>query len=378
MRIGFDAKRAFSNHTGLGNYSRFVIEALCENRSLWGSLDYLFYTTKVPKPQDLVWLNKFSQNYAIRTPPLGEAIGALWRSWLINNDLKKDNVDIFHGLSNEIPFGIRKSGIKSVVTVHDLIFLRYPELYPTIDRFFYQQKFRYACENADAVVAVSQQTKDDIIEFYKIPAERIRVIYQDCQSIFYQEPPLSIEQQTIMDISVKLKYSLSQPYIICVSSFSERKNQKRLVEAFLRLGLKDYTLVLVGKKSKYAEEIAQNYSKNIKILYGVSSADLPALYRGSSLSVYPSFFEGFGIPIIEALHSGVPVVAATGSCLEEAGGEGALYANPLEINDLANKIQQVLSNDLLRNNLILKGKEHIKQFSAPRISDQLIKLYQEL
>jgi glycosyltransferase involved in cell wall biosynthesis len=365
MRIGFDAKRAFNNHTGLGNYSRFVIEAL--SRTQWGSLESLLYT---PKVKNLAWLNSFDHNFVIKTPSV--KVGGLWRSWLINNDLKKDNVDIFHGLSNEIPFRINKSGVKSVVTIHDLIFMRYSELYPAVDRFFYQQKFRYACENADAVVAVSQQTKDDIIEFYKIPAERIRVIYQDCQSSFHQK----VDNQSIL--TIKSKYSLNKPYIICVSSFSERKNQKRLVEAFQQLGLKDYELVLVGGKSKYADEITQNFPKNTKILYGVPSADLPALYQGASLCVYPSFFEGFGIPIIEALHSGIPVVAATGSCLEEAGGEGALYANPLDVNDLADKVRQVLTNDSLRNDLILRGKEHVKQFSVENIAGQLIKLYQEL
>lgn len=362
MRIGFDAKRAFNNHTGLGNYGRFVIEALLKYAP---QNEYLAYTPKPPKT-DSIGLQLAPK---LPTTLLG---GGIWRSWLIHNNLQQDNVDIYHGLSNEIPFGIKKSGVKSIVTIHDLIFLRYPELYPFIDRVIYDKKFRYACENADAIVAVSQQTKDDIMEFYKIPAERIKVIYQDCQSIFHQKT----DNQLIEGL--KKKYSLNKPYILCVSSFSERKNQKRLVKAFQQLGLKDYELVLVGGKSKYAEEIEQNLPQNVKLLYGVPSSDLPALYQGAEMSVYPSFFEGFGIPIVESLHSGVPVVAATGSCLEEAGGDGALYANPLDINDLANKIQQVLTSKTLRNDLILKGKEHIKQFSAERIAGQLVELYRDL
>lgn len=363
MRIGFDAKRAFNNYTGLGNYSRFIIESLLKYAP---QHEYLAYTPKPPRDN-----NGLKLSPKLPTTLVG---GGLWRSWLINNDLKKDNVDIFHGLSNEIPFGIKKSGVKSVVTIHDLIFLRYPELYPFIDRFIYNKKFQYACEKADAIVAVSQQTKDDIMEFYKIPSERIRVIYQDCQEIFHRKTPPNPSQQG----GLLKKYSLNKPYILCVSSFSERKNQKRLIEAFQQLGLKDYELILVGGKSKYSQQILESTLSGVRGLFNVPSSDLPTLYQGAELFVYPSFFEGFGIPIVEALHSGVPVVAASGSCLEEAGGDGALYANPLDVNDLADKIKQVLTNSALRNDLILKGKEHIKQFSGERIGGQLIELYKEL
>ncbi len=378
MRIGFDAKRAFNNHTGLGNYSRFIIESLLEYAP---EHEYLAYSTKKNVSTTDLFGGKDINNLELRTPNSELRIqNSIWRSWLIVNDLKQDNVDIYHGLSNEIPFGIRKSGVKSVVTIHDLIFLRYPELYPFIDRFIYNKKFRYACENADAIVAVSQQTKDDIMEFYKIPSERIRVIYQDCHEIFHPSATLRIREEILK------KYSLNKPYILCVSSFSERKNQKRLIEAFQQLGLKDYELILVGGKSKYSDQLF-NISPlgrfdasigGVRGLFNVPSTDLPSLYQGAALFVYPSFFEGFGIPIVEALHSGVPLVAATGSCLEEAGGDGALYANPLDINDLADKMRQVLTNQTLRNDLILKGKEHVKQFSGERIAGQLVELYREL
>ena len=267
-------------------------------------------------------------------------------------------------------------GIKTVVTIHDLIFERYPKLYPFFDRIIYKIKFRKACKNADAVVAVSEQTKRDIIDFYGINPENIHVIYQDCDVAFQEK--LKTEQIE----NVKEKYQIKKKYILSVGTIIERKNQASLVAAFHKLDLSNYELILVGGHSKYQDQIEkyikENSIQNVKILNKVPFQDLPAIYQGSELFVYPSFFEGFGIPIVEALHSGVPVVAATGSCLEEAGGGGALYANPLDISDLADKILQVLVNKELKKQLVEAGQKHVQQFSAERVSNLLNVLYKKI
>ncbi|MBA4850417.1 glycosyltransferase family 1 protein [Emticicia sp. BO119] len=375
MRIGFDAKRAFNNYTGLGNYSRFIIEALLEYSP---EHQYFAYTPKIKGN----WHNSladFPSELHVQLPrAYAQLPAALWRSWFIAKDLQQDKIHIFHGLSNEIPYGLKKTGVKSVVSIHDLIFLRYPEQYPVIDRFVYQRKFRYACENADAIVAVSEQTKRDIIDFYQIPSERIEVIYQGCQPTFCQR----IADKTIIN-QVLQKYGLKKSYILCVASFTERKNQLRLIKAFQQLPAKEHDLVLVGGKSEYLSKLKQyvhqsHMQERVHFVTGVPAGDLPALYQGCSLFVYPSLFEGFGIPIIEALHSGVPVVAATGSCLEEAGGAGALYANPLDVNDIAEKMHHVLTSEVLQNRLINKGTEHVKKFAAKPIAEKLVKLYTDL
>ena len=360
MKIGFDAKRAFHNNTGLGNYSRFVIDGLLK---YFPQNEYFAYSPK-------------SSNRKVGIKSITPKNKFLWRSWLVKNDLQRDGIQIYHGLSNELPFGKMPSGIKTVVTIHDLIFERYPKLYPFFDRIIYKIKFRKACQKADAIVAVSEQTKRDIIDFYGINPEKIHVIYQD-SSVAFQEK-WSAEQLE----NVKLKYEIKHKYILSVGTIIERKNQLTLVKAFHKLDLSNYELILVGGKSAYQNQIEsyiqEHDLRNVKILNQVPFQDLPAIYQGSELFVYPSFFEGFGIPIVEALHSGIPVVAASGSCLEEAGGEGALYANPLDINDLSNKILQILSNKDLCKQLIEAGQKHIKQFSAERVAGQVNELYQKL
>jgi glycosyltransferase involved in cell wall biosynthesis len=369
MKIGFDAKRAFHNNTGLGNYSRFVIEALLK---YFPENEYFAYSPKPPNPQrGSLFGNKLLE---IKTPLLG--VGGLWRSLFIKNDLQRDNIQIYHGLSNELPFGKMPSRIKTVVTIHDLIFERYPRLYPFFDTIIYKIKFRKACKNADVIVAVSEQTKRDIVEFYGTNPDKIKVIYQDCDEAFQ----VKLNAETIKDVTAK--YDIKKKYILSVGSIIERKNQGNLVAAFHKLNLSNYQLILVGGGSKYQDQIEkyirENNVQNIKILNKVPFQDLPALYQGASLFVYPSFFEGFGIPIVEALHSGVPVVAATGSCLEEAGGAGALYADPANIDDLVDKMMSVLVNKDLQKQLVEAGQKHIKRFSAERVAGQLNTLYQSV
>jgi glycosyltransferase involved in cell wall biosynthesis len=362
MKIGFDAKRAFHNNTGLGNYSRFAIEALLK---YFPKNEYFAYSPKLG-----------IRNWGLGIRLVMPKNRIFWRSLFIKNDLQRDSIQIYHGLSNELPFGKMPSGIKTVVTIHDLIFERYPKLYPFFDRIIYKIKFRKACQNANAIVAVSEQTKRDIIDFYGINPEKIQVIYQDCDAAFQEK------QSSEQIENVKAKYQIKKKYILSVGTIIERKNQASLVAAFHKLSLSNYELILVGGHSKYQDDIEkyikENNVKNVKILNKVPFQDLPAIYQGSELFVYPSFFEGFGIPVVEALHSGVPVVAATGSCLEEAGGEGALYANPLDMNDLADKILQILVNKDLREQLIEAGEKHVKQFSAERVAKKLEDLYESI
>ena len=373
MKIGFDAKRAFHNRTGLGNYARFVLNALAQHAP---TERLCLYTPSIGT--QLSNGGTPLLDFA-RLPPtvFQQKLHPIWRSFWVVDQLKKDQIEVFHGLSNELPVGLQQNGIKSVVTIHDLIFERYPQLFPAIDRFFYRQKFKAACSQADIVVAVSQQTKRDIVAYYGIAPSRIEVVYQDCDDIFKQR----LSENEL--VAVKQKYALTDPYILSVGSIETRKNQLQLVRAFRAANLPNAQLVLVGRATNYQTQIEKyieehKLGQRVRILNGVTFADLPALYQAAKLAAYVSIFEGFGIPVVEALHSGVPVLAATGSCLEESGGGGGLYVDPFSEADMAQKLQNLWSDAALRQQLVADGQRHVAQFSAPLVAAQLVKLYHSL
>ena len=173
MNIGFEAKRAYSNGTGLGHYSRTLISSLAQYHA---EHRYFLFA---PKTTDLFNATAFN-NIETVTPQWFPAklFPSIWRSNWVTRDLKKQKIDLYHGLSHEIPIGIHKTGIHSVVTMHDLIFERYPKQYNPIDVQIYRKKFQYACTHADRVIAISKQTKDDLIELYKVPESKIDICYQ--------------------------------------------------------------------------------------------------------------------------------------------------------------------------------------------------------
>ncbi len=374
MKIAFDAKRITHNATGLGNYGRFVVNSL---NKFHPENNYNLYS---PKPGNAACRSQINSpgNLKFMYPSgnIYSSFPLLWRSYYLTQRLLRDKVDLFHGLSNELPICIEKSGIPSVVTIHDLIFNRHPEYYKFLDRKIYNFKFKRACLHANRIIAVSETTKKEIIAAYKIPESKIEVIYQGCHPTFGTR----IDQQTRNN--VMNSFNIARPYILYVGSIEARKNLLLIVKAMKHLNA-DITLVAVGKRTPYTEVveafIKENQLQNrVKILHNVSSAELPALFQSASVFVYPSFFEGFGIPILEALTSGIPVIAATGSCLEEAGGNDSLYVDPNNHIQLASYINQVISNRQLAYNMIEKGKVYAQRFSPEQSARQLMSLYNQV
>ena len=373
MIIGFDGKRAVSNFTGLGNYSRFVIGAL--NKKFQGEV-YKIFAPKRKNNREFNDLLKKNTSDLYPKSKIAKLLPSVWRSKLILKDLKEEKIDIFHGLSGELPFGISKTGIKSVVTIHDLIFRHYPEYYKPIDRTIYDYKFRRACKEADKIIAVSDCTKRDIISYYNISEDKIVTVYQGCHPNFK-----AIPNQTLIE-EVRKTYNLPKRYIACIGTVEERKNLLLVAKAMAHLP-EDVYLIAVGRKTPYAKEVedfcVQNgLRKRVRIIEGVPFKYLPSIYHAAELFTYTSRFEGFGIPIVEAISAGLTGVVATGSCLEEAGGEGVVYVNPDSVKECADALNKLLTNKEYKENLIAKGKEHIKKFLPDTIAEEIMKVYKEI
>lgn len=359
MIIAFDAKRAFANRRGLGNYSRDVIRLM---RTYAPENDYVLFGS----PSDA-----YEPGAARVVAPKGlwRCFPSLWRTCGCLNSL--DGIDIYHGLSGELPFGIHRKEVKTVVTVHDAIFMRYPELYSATYRWLFARKVQYACDHADIIIAISEQTKRDIIEFFHADERKIHVVYQGCNNRF--RAPVSEARLS----AVRKQYRLPEQFILSVGAIEPRKNLKNLIEAMsmAHIGL---PLVAVGDKSKHAEHmalLAQERKVDLRYIHALPFEDLPAVYKAASVFCYPSIFEGFGIPILEAMCIGTPVLTSTGSCFAETGGDAALYADPLDPEEIGNQLARILGDETLRESMVAKGHQQAERFTDEQVANNLLKIY---
>lgn len=371
LRIGYDAKRLFNNFTGLGNYSRTLLANLSE---YYPDNAYFLYSPKITRNDEThFFLN--SALFNVQMPKRGP--GAYWRSFGIKRDLKKYKIQLFHGLSHEIPIGMQKTGIRSIVTIHDLIFERFPGQYPFFDRTAYRYKYRYACRHADHIVAISESTKRDLVELYGIAPEKITVIYQSCHEGYMVEK----SQKTFE--GVRRRYQLPEQYMLTVGAITKRKNLMGTVRAMQQLPeSRRLPLVVVGRGGHYRSQVQSFLQKNQLSgqvhFIDVGFEDLPAIYQKASVFLYPSFYEGFGIPILESLFSKTPVITSNVSSLPEAAGPGAYLVDPHRPEEIAAGIEKILSDEAYRNELVEKGYAYAQQFRGEPLSRKMMELYKSV
>ena len=360
--IGLDAKRIVRNATGLGSYGRTLVNDLLRTTAD----DYLFrlYAPDEGREdlrQQVLQHPNLEFCYPKGDPPQpslkreGDSSlftlhsSLFWRTFGIARDLLRDGVQLYHGLSGELPVGIRKRGIKTVVTIHDLIFLRHPEYYKWIDRKIYAWKFRRTLKEADLIIAISECTKRDIIHYGHVPEEKIRLVYQSCSTWFKQHVGDDQRQK------VNARYELPNRYVIHVGTIEERKNILLAVQA-LPLLPEDLHLVVVGRQKPYAQQVLSEARRlgvdtRLHLLQGIPNADLPALYQ---------------------------MAEATGSCLEEAGGPSCLYVSPDDPEAFASALLQVLKGAEGREARILQSQEYVRRFEGTDVASQVLAIYEEL
>lgn len=370
MKIAYDGKRAIRNFTGLGNYSRLVIETMSE---AYPSDDFLVYTPDM-RPNDRLDTILGRDNVVMRMPDRYWVLPkAAWRSWGVTTQARKEGVELYHGLSNELPFNIFRSPIASVVTIHDVIYRRMPECYKPIDRQIYDFKYGFAARHADRVIAISEATRRDVMELYGVPENRIDVIYQGCSPLFNRD--VSLDERR----SLREKLHLPPRYLIQVGSIEKRKNLELSLRALSALP-DDIHLVAVGAGKAYLKEMRALASelgvgKRLHIKEKIPFSQLPALYQMSLASLYPSHYEGFGIPVLEALTCGVPTVTSTTSSLPEAGGNAAFLVHPTDVKEMVAAINAILAGGPEIETRRRQGRVHAARFSAHDIAPRIYQTY---
>lgn len=382
MNIGFDAKRYFHNNTGLGNYSRSLVAGLAQG---YPNNNYFLFN---PKPSRQYQKEILPHVYEVLpTHFFYKKFSSLWRTRGLLKDVKRLHIDLYHGLSHEIPLGIQSTGIRSVVTIHDLIFERYPEQFGKIDVQIYRKKFRYACTQADRIIAISKQTKQDIIDHYHIEPGKIDICYQSCHPAYAHTINTDVKEQ------IRKTYGLPKAYFLYVGSIIERKNLLNCCKAMLQLkGKLEVPLVVIGSGKAYKQKVKEyvvqmGLQQQVMFLSDTPEArknpdfqkteTFAAIYQMATALLYPSFFEGFGIPVLEALWSRLPVITSNTSCLPETGGDAAFYVDPNKSEAIAEAMMQVYNNADLRTAMINKGLQHAQNFTPQQCAASVMKVYQK-
>jgi glycosyltransferase involved in cell wall biosynthesis len=363
--IGFDAKRLFNNQTGLGNYSRTLVKHLQQH---YPQHSYHLFASITPKTEDTAYFFD-SEKFTIHRPGFKNP---LWRTLGMSGPINKLKPDIFHGLSHEIPFGLDPN-IKTIVSFHDLIYEYFPAQFGAINSRLYRWKYKSSVRRASHVVAISNSTKDDLIKYYKTNTDKLTVIYQSCNDRFINDDIDPSYHPPIKD------------YFLYVGSIIERKGLLQTVIAYGHLPSnkrKPFLVVGKGDKSYLAKVMDMityyGLTKDFHFLQHVPNEQLVALYDHAFALVYPSIYEGFGIPVIESLARSKPVITSTLSSMPEAAGPGAILVNPYLHEDICHAMIRIQDPHIYQS-CAKSGQQYvINQFDPISISDQWMNLYQRI
>ncbi|MDJ0781173.1 MAG: glycosyltransferase family 1 protein [Desulfosarcinaceae bacterium] len=373
IHVAMDAKRFFRNTSGLGRYSRTLVNAL-----LAPDFDDQLRLTLFKPPGECAFAPPRSARVATITAQqrLGGDLGnALWRFHRLPKLLDQGDYGLFHGPSHVLP---NCTTCPMVVTMLDLIFLRYPQYFRTWDRNYYRYIFRKSAQRADHIISISQATKRDLVDRFDIPEEKITVIYPAFDDVFIPLKPARLAK-------IRQTYHLPEIYLLYVGTIEPRKNILRTAQAFDRL-LADGRIppesvfLIVGSKGWFYKEIlrgiaALRHQERIRLTGPIYEMDLAGVYQLATAMAYPSEFEGFGYPVLEAMRLGTPVLTGKVSSLPEAGGKAAILVDPTSVEEIANGIERLLTDADLRRRCIDRGYRHADRFSPRSMAAQTLSVY---
>jgi glycosyltransferase involved in cell wall biosynthesis len=373
--IGFDAQYANTGNATLCSYARFIIGAMAE-----ACPRHSYFRMYVSDDETT---EEYAQLAAMHNVESMEPDGAVWRKlpWLwrlfpIGRDLQRGDVELFHSLSEFLPMGLERRGIRGIVTVHSLEYLRLRSFFTPLHNLYRRITMSASLRRADRIIAVSESVKRDLVRYLKIDSDKIDVIYRGCHRRFSE--PISDERRR----EVEERYHLPKRYMLFVGTHLPRKNISLLIETMPKIS-EDIELVIVGRATTYTKHIKHRIKslglqERIHMLHGVADEDMPAVYASAQLYIMPSLYEGFPPTIIEALTVGIPVIATKGSSMEEAGGPTSIYINSSDHNALADAITEVMTDDELRTEMIREGRSYVSRFRAEVIAYNIMNSYKRI
>jgi glycosyltransferase involved in cell wall biosynthesis len=393
MRIGIDCRTILNPKKGeAGGVGHYVYQLIRHLLKIDEENEYiLFFDHRIKKKK----IKKFSKkNTKIVFYPFylySKFIPSSFSHHLFDALIKKEEIDVFH--FPYIPSPPKKINVKTVATIHDLSLLRIPNLFPKKEVEKEKEELSFIFPFIDKIIAVSESTKKDLITLFNLPPEKIKVIYHGVDERFFK--PSSKEGIE----KVKKKYKIKGDYIFFLSPLTVRKNISRIVQAFEMvkdeikkdpekfskiIKRKNLQLVLAGKEGFGFSEIkkkikASSYKKDIILTGYVEPEDLNHLFDGAKVFIFPSLYEGFGLPLIEAMARRIPIITSNLSSMPEIVGENnALFVNPYKTEEIANALVTLLSDKEVRKKITEKSLERAKQFQWEKTAKETLKTYQEL
>jgi glycosyltransferase involved in cell wall biosynthesis len=373
MHVAIDGKRFYLNASGLGRYSRTLIPALLDEAPADALTLTMFKPPGTVKFEEEPHPCLQIETASYRLP--GNVGNALWRFRKLPRLIESGPYSLFHGPSHVLP---RKTRCPMVVTMFDLIFLRYPDYFPLWDRNYYRHMFKKSSQRADHIISISQATKADLVNYLDAPEENISTVYPACDADL---TPLSAERLG----DIHRRYDLPDDYVVYVGTIEPRKNILRTAQAFDRLladGRIDERVMflIVGSQGWFYDEILSGieeltFRKNIRLVGPVFGEDLAGMYQLATVMAFASEFEGFGYPVLESMQMGTAVLTSRISSLPEAGGDAAHYVDPLEVDDIATGLEKLINDPAYRQALVQKGFEHARKFTAQKMASKTLEIY---